>query len=323
MNTADDVVVIVKTAGERTASASLTLLREQLPAERILVVDERESVHAIRRTYELGVERSACWTMTLGADALVRRGAVTEFVAEATRMPSHYFQIEARIFDKFTGLYRQAGQRIYRTALLRDAMPCVPQPGASMSSEYSVLLAMGSKGHPSRRVSLVVGLHDFEQYYHHIYVSAVVHAVKSPQLVPLILNRCLTYADRDADFRVVLWGLYDGFTKGRAALTESGSSIAPCLSELGLTEKVALDASGDDAESFWRLYQRTLQENIPPRFDTSDEPAPTRSALKARWNVYGDRVMHQGWRQATVGSIGTLLRRAGERLEAIGMGAKA
>src|SRR5690606_39569755 len=70
----NDLVVIVRTAGERTFELSHSLLLAQVPADRVLVVDERPFEKALRRTYELGIEHAARWTMTLDADVLLRPG---------------------------------------------------------------------------------------------------------------------------------------------------------------------------------------------------------------------------------------------------------
>lgn len=314
MTATEDLVVIVKTAGERTVDASLALLREQVSADRILVVDERQSETAIRRTYELGLERSAAWTMTLGADALLRAGAVSEFAAEANRMPADYFHVECRIFDKFTGLYRQAGQRMYRTKLLGLALQNIPLPGATMRSEYTVIQAMARLGHPSRRVALVAGLHDFEQYYRDIYRTAFVHALKHRSLVPSIVERCLTCWDDD-DFKVALGGLYDGMTGGRARQGGSVPELVQAwLARFGLVEKPPLGAR-EYTPAFAQVYAQTVAEHAPPSFDTSDEPALKRTALSEYWNAYQDGLARRGWWKGTAGTIGRFLRRAGEALE--------
>jgi hypothetical protein len=314
MTAIDDLVVILRTSGQRTSDASLALLREQVPSDRIRVVSESESSAAIRRTYELGLEHAAAWTMTLGADALLRAGAVREFVAEANRMPAHYFQIECRAFDKVTGLYRQAGQRIYRTGLLRQALRHIPRPGTSMRSEYTVLQAMGTAGHPSRGVALVAGLHNFEQYYRDIYEASFVHAVKHTPLIPSIVRRCLEHWGDDDDFRVVLRGLYDGLMPepGRARHLPREAPLA----ELGLAEKAPLLEAACAPPAVARMFRTALAHNAPPRFEIADDPAPRRNRARALWQAYATDLARNGWWAVSTGALGRTLRRLGERLDA-------
>ena len=325
MTGADDLVVVVRTAGERTLDAAVVLLSEQVSADRILVVDERPFEKALRRTYELGIERSAAWTMTLDADVLLRAGAVAAFMAEANRMPADYLQIECRVFDKLTGLYRQAGHRLYRTRLLPEALAHIPAPGATIRPEYSTLQAMGRLGYRSRRVSLVVGLHDFEQYYRDIYRKAFVHARKHQQLLPLMIQRCLSHWDEDRDFRVILKGIYDGITvttdvsidtrRFETFLTEGW------LDALGFSEKAPISPLELTPSSFADRYTALMSMNVPPRFHTFDEPQPSRSAGRARWDAYVDRLARSGLWRGTAGSVGTILKRIGAQLEAFEVGA--
>jgi hypothetical protein len=320
MTAADDLTVIVRTAGERTVEAALLLLRAQVPASQISVVDERPFEKALRRTYELGIERSASWTMTLDADVLIREGAVAAFVAEARRMPAHYFQIEGRIFDKITGTYRQAGHRVYRTELLSRALPHIPPAGAAMRPEYATLQEMGRLGYPSRRVPLVVGLHDFEQHYRDLYRKAFVHARKHRERVPAIVERCLAGIEQDPDFTVILKGLYDGITRSDEVSidTRRFETLLPhdWLEGLGLVEKTPI-APSEFAGGFAAVFDATLATKPPPRFDTCDEPEATKGAGEALWDGYRNRLAYSGWWQAMIGGVGGLLKRIGDKLEAV------
>jgi hypothetical protein len=318
MTAAGDLVVVVRTAGERTVETSLQLLSAQLAGRPVVVVDERPFEAALRRSYEVGIERGASWTMTLDGDVLLREGAVAALLAEAQRMPTHYFQIEGRIFDKMTGTYRQAGHRIYRTALLPRALACIPPTGAAIRPEYTALQEMGRVGYPSRRVSLVVGLHDFEQYYRDIYRKAFVHARKHRERVPAMVERCLTGLSSDPDFRIILKGLYDGITRcdDVSIDTRRFETLLPptWLAECGLSEKAPM-SPGEASRGFAGAFNTTVAENPPPRFDTIDEPPPHRSAAKAFREGCINRLSYSGWWQGLVGGFGAFLKQVGGGLE--------
>src|SRR5262249_84141 len=159
---------------------------------------------------EVAIQRGARWTMTLDADVLLREGAVEHLVAEAEAMPDNFLQIEGRIHDKLTGLYRHAGHRIYRTNYLERALQEIPPVGTEMRPEYATVQRMEELGFPSQQIGLIVGIHDYEQYFRDIYRKAFVHANKHACLLEELVTRWKRLALQDSDFRIALRALYDG-----------------------------------------------------------------------------------------------------------------
>ena len=70
----DNMSLSIRSAGERTFEACRELVRKQVPANSVEVVDECPFEKALKRTYEIGILRGAKWTMTLDADVLLRKG---------------------------------------------------------------------------------------------------------------------------------------------------------------------------------------------------------------------------------------------------------
>ena len=97
--TATNLVVIIRAAGERTLQVCRELLGMQIRGDAVEIVNETPFEAALRRTYEIGLQRSAKWTMTLDADVLLREGAVAELMAEAERLPRHFVQIEGLVYQ--------------------------------------------------------------------------------------------------------------------------------------------------------------------------------------------------------------------------------
>lgn len=317
----DDVIVILRAAGERSLDASLALVHAQVPRDRVFVVEERPFERALRTTYERGIQQASKWTVTLDADVLLQDGAIAALIGEAERMPESYVQIEGRIFDKLTGLFRQAGHRVYRTSLLKEALRHVPEPATVLRPEYETLLKMTALGHRSRRVAHVVGLHDFEQYYRDIYRKAYVHARKSRGWVPLMVERCLRYAGSDRDFDVVLKGLCDGLTTNDAVSIDTrhfeGRLSDAWLKSIGLEEKPPLGGAQLSSSALQQTCRDVLRSHVAPIFDTVDEPPPPLTARHVHWRHYRDRIADKGVVSGTMSSIGSVIKRVGLRLETL------
>lgn len=317
----DDFIVVIRTAGERSFDASLALLHAQVPRERVLVVDERPFERALRRTYEFGLQHGRKWTCTFDADVLCADGAVAALVAEAEGLPSRYIQVEGRVFDKFTGLFRQAGHRVYRTSLLQEAIRHLPEPATTIRPEHETLLRMSALGHPSRRVAHVVGLHDFEQYYRDVYRKAFVHARKHRSWVPFIVDRCLRHAESDRDFDVVLKGVFDGLMTSDAISIDTrrfdGRLSEEWMASVGLTEKDRLESVGpgfDQSKAAWRSL---LASTAAPTFDAVDEPAEPLTVRQMLWRNYKRTIATKGVMRGTVSGVGSMLKRFGTVLETL------
>ena len=236
----------------------------QIRADAVEIVNETPFEAALRRTYEIGLQRGAKWTMTLDADVLLREGAIAELVAEAERLPRHFVQIEGLVHDKLTGLFRKAGHRIYRTRLLTRALEAIPSPGSQVRPESATLQRMQEWGFPSREVGLVVGIHDYEQYYRDVYRKAFVHANKHQVLLADIVSRFKSLPCTDDDFRIALRGLCDGLMSTSAVRIDTraySSNARAAIRDLGIREK---DPPERDMASFSYVARVLDATRVPP-----------------------------------------------------------
>jgi hypothetical protein len=256
------LAIIIRTAGERTAGICRDLVVKQAPWATVEVIGERPFEAALRKSYETAIQINAPWTMTVDGDVLLRRRAVQDFLDAAEDLPSDFIQIEGRIHDKILGTYRQAGHRIYRTSLLPRALELVPNPGTEIRPEFSVLHKMALLGHPSRRIGMIMGIHDYEQYYRDLYRKAFVHAKKHPELVPHFVARAKKTISNDVDFLVLLRGLWNG-VEHRGAVRidiQAFGNIEPILAGMGLQEKSELPPGAVDFNQIDCL----LRQAAPP-----------------------------------------------------------
>jgi hypothetical protein len=273
----NEVHLVIRSAGERTASVCKRLAQlSGILDKDITVIREVPFESALRATYLTGLNAGKKWTATLDADVLLDKYSIAGLLWDAEQMPSNYAQIEGRVFDKVTGIYRQAGHRIYRTNCLSLALERIPAPGTEMRPEFFILQQLGRLGSPSRRVGRLVGLHDFEQYYGDLYRKALLHSKKHTLFVPRFLERCAEHMHSDPDFVVILKGIHDGLAySGSMAVDRrqfSDSIVGSMLSELGLEEKSELK----DAETFLQGFAamfRFIREQYPaPEVALCDDP---------------------------------------------------
>jgi hypothetical protein len=238
------LAIVIRTAGERTVGACHELIARQALGVPIEIVSERPFEAALARTYEIGLDLSRDWTMTLDGDVLVRKGAIDALIEAAATVPDHYAQVEGRIFDKLLGTYRHAGHRLYRTRLLERARKFIPKPGEEIRPEFSTLRKLALNGFPSRRIGAVVGIHDFEQYYGDLLRKSFVHGNKHREFAQVFVERARSHIADDADYLVLLRGYWKGLDNtGPVHIDRASMKDAPSmLAAMGLTEKPPMDA---------------------------------------------------------------------------------
>jgi hypothetical protein len=315
LNQSHDVHVVVRSANERTTSVATRLACAQLQSDHdISVIAEVPFEAALRATYTIALDVGRKWTMALDADILLAPDAIAGLIRAAELMPPHYVQVQGRIWDKIIGTYRPAGPRIYRTELLKRALEYVPEAGSEIRPESYVLEQMGTLGHPSRRVSPILGLHDFEQYYRDLYRKSFVHAKKHLVFMPNILQRCSYHLGGDQDFLVVLKGLWDGLMyRGSVSIdsTRYLDSFHRAQAELGLEEKSKL-LDEKQFEIGFPDYLRLATVEPPPAFELEDLPLAAQSNVEGLSRNLEERViavdlpreaplrrrqkLHRGWR---------------------------
>jgi len=273
-----DLAIVIRTSGERTQEECLRLVERQGLNVPISVIAEKPFERALIKTYEIGVTAGRRWTMTIDGDVLAREGAAARLLAAAKDMPADYAQIEGYVLDKLLGIYRYAGHRIYRTELLAKAAELVPPPGQQIRPEFHTLQRLAVLGYRSRRVSVVFGIHDYQQYYRDVYRKGIVHGRKHRELASAYMQRTSTELGDDPDFRVLRRALRD---------VEQNVSTSPerVLQKLSLTEKPPLGKLGDSFLYVENVLRGAGAPNIVPPYDLLSDgewggPAETKPA---RW----------------------------------------
>jgi hypothetical protein len=242
----DHVHVIIRAAGERTMHLCKQLIIEQgVSADNLSSVNEAPFSAALKKSFELGLERGLKWTLCIDADVLLRPGAVETMLHLAEQQDEEICVIQVFILDKFIGGPRNAGVHLYRTSLLSKALEKIPPEGLNIRPEFHTLQAMAAIGYPYKTVPYLVGTHDFEQYYRDIFRKCFIHAHKHTDLSELFLSFWREKAITDKDYVVALHGFASGVEHLGAVFIDSRQEIYQnLLSKYQIQEKNEL-ASGD------------------------------------------------------------------------------
>ncbi|TVR16973.1 MAG: hypothetical protein EA391_06360 [Balneolaceae bacterium] len=210
MNTDEEFIVIIRSAGERTTEACKLLVRNELPADNIQVINLVPFEEALRESYRLGIESKKKWLITIDADVLPRPGFIKTISQKSDEISGNVFSFKAMVFDKFFIKHRLAGFRVYRTKLLSKALRLIPENGIQIRPEEFTVNLMEKKGYKTKVLEYVVGLHDFQQSYKDLYRKAFFHAVKHPKEIGENIAAWKELAKADDDYRVMLKGAVDG-----------------------------------------------------------------------------------------------------------------
>ena len=201
-----EITIVIRSSGERTLALCHHLIEMQVPSENIIVITESPFSQAVKHTFELGMERDLPWTLAIDADVLVVDGAIAKLLEIARQKDSNVFEVQGQILDKLFGGPRPGGPHLFRTSFLEEALPLIPDEGVSMRPETFLIKQMASNGNPWIQEEVVLGLHDYEQYFSDIYRKAFMHVRKHGRHIPYLENLWRRLAEKDADYQVAMWG---------------------------------------------------------------------------------------------------------------------
>jgi hypothetical protein len=297
----------------------MKLARLQVPpGTGVSLVSEVPFESALRSSYEEGIRAGKPWTITLDGDVLPGDGGIARLLDDALKMPSHFFELKGRIYDKVTGVYRPAGHHIYRTEFLPRALQQIPKPGSQLQPEYFTVLRMWQMGHPCREVGTVVGLHDFEQSYCDLYRKAIVHSRKMSFRIADLIGRCAEHLHDDPDFLVILKGLWDGLMTRETLVIDRrqfADRALEALRALGLQEKAGMENEERFIAGFPEMLAAIVSCHPAPRVPVVDDRGLLEVTGSSRLAKARQRIQKYGLIRGGASSLGALLKLIGEWLD--------
>ena len=160
------VHIVIRSTGERTAGLCRELLCRQVAEAAVTIVEEAPFSRALAKCYEIGLAQNCRWTMCIDADIIPVATAVRDMVAIMEGAQETMFEAQGLVWDKVFGLYRPAGNHIYRTALLGRALDILDAKASQMRPESAVVQAMRADGFGWYQADTMIGLHDDGQFHH-------------------------------------------------------------------------------------------------------------------------------------------------------------
>ncbi|TCJ14745.1 hypothetical protein EZJ19_09185 [Parasulfuritortus cantonensis] len=274
----DDISIIVRECGERTADACSALLAEAFEGQTVHRVTGKPFVYTLRQSLELGAALGRQWTLCIDADVLVQSELI-EFMTEARELPETTFAVQALVLDKLLPSKRPAGNHLYRTSLIPQALRLLSGE-ETLRPETEMIQAMRRAGYGFFQSDRVIGLHDYEQNWEDIFAKAYLHAHKHRQLEDSFLPIWRNLAKVDDDYAVAMaaWEIASGekdvprvcrdfmaarFADSGVEVPEKVPLAMPSLQ--GIEELFGKMASTNmELESHYRRLQRSIDASVFP-----------------------------------------------------------
>lgn len=184
-----DLAIIIRESGERTADFCRERLALETGGGPIISVGGGSFPDTLRRSLVAGIDSGCRWTLCVDADVVPSPGVVASLVARAEALDRPVFELQAMVLDRLFGVRRPAGNHLYRTALLPQALEHLPADETVLRPESAMILAMAVQGHSWWQDDMVFGLHDFGQWSRDIARKVYVQAAKFQRFLPFLQKR--------------------------------------------------------------------------------------------------------------------------------------
>ncbi|NJM15668.1 MAG: hypothetical protein HC896_10135 [Bacteroidales bacterium] len=162
---------------------------------------------ALKESLEIGLAKNKKWTICIDADVLIIKSALGELVKLGDSLNENVFEVQTLILDKFIPVKRPSGAHMYRTALIPKALPLIPPPEGSFRPESTMLKRMAARGYPYYQSDILVGIHDYEQYYVDIFRKCLLQAKKTSWALTQLESFWNAQKDNDTDFLIAYFAL--------------------------------------------------------------------------------------------------------------------
>ncbi len=260
----DRVSVVIRSAGERTEFLCKELvLAEGILEENITIIKKTPFSLALQASYEAGITFNRPWTLCLDADVLLLPDSIQEMADFAGKQKPSIFEIQGLVLDKFFGGPREAGNHLYRTALLSQALKFIPQEKGNIRPEQNTINAMRSQGFPRKLMNHIVGVHDFEQYYADIFRKSFIYAHKFRQFAEIVVSYWPQQGIMDPDYKIALKGFVHGLEHKEEVQIDARREIYRELFEnLQIVEKPELPSGSFSSAEIALLVKNWVEPPI-------------------------------------------------------------
>jgi len=238
---------VVRSVGERTEDICVELIKlQQQPDEKITIIREPTHAKAIERTFAIGLKGMSDWVVAVDADVLLLPGSATQIRKELVSCKENVFVVNSAVYDKIYSMKRWAGVHVYRRAMLEELYDVFREikNKPNLKIETAAIKELQKKNKQPLFSKIIVGTHDFKQFYKDIYRKAYLNTIRNPGNIKRAKNNWSRKSSFDADYLVMLKAMEDALAEGRRisnSLSDFNSAeLADRIDALCLTEKPPL-----------------------------------------------------------------------------------
>ncbi len=259
-----DCLVIIRSANERTVKLCKNLILLQGVSEsQIVIVEEVPFSKSLAKSFAEGIKANYKWTFCVDADVLLRPKSILKMLEFAEAMPSDFLEVQGFVMDKFFGGPRPAGNHLYRTSFLSNALKHIPKEGIDIRPESRTLNAMANLGYPFKSVDYIVGIHDDYQYNFDIFRKCFVQAFKHGDRYNLFMTIWKQKAKIDQDFLIALKGFAAGVLhQGDIFINRDLRFFKEQFDLIGVPEKQEFETSNIDINTIEAQVQNWQVEPV-------------------------------------------------------------
>jgi len=210
MEKISEVAVILRHCGERTTDFASDVLEQVFETQNVYRVTGVPFSDCLRNAYQQGRQAALPLTLCVDADVIIDPAGIKSLIQVALNDESTVFEWNSLCFDRFFGIERPVGVRLYRTDKLSALEQVIPEEGTSLRPETDAITAVIYQGWRQRRTAIFVGVHDFQQYYHDVYRKCYLQAHKHQGYLDFPSRMWQALAHSQPDFAVASLALGDG-----------------------------------------------------------------------------------------------------------------
>lgn len=278
-----NITFIVRSCGERTTAACLSLLQQEFGEAAVHVVEGIPFEDTLRKGYQIACEAGRRWTITVDADVLIHQGTLEHLAAEMENHEPNVIGTSARTLDRFFGGPRYVGVRIFRTALLEKLIPRIPPPGTQIRPETYTHRLLEKEGYQFLKSDTLTGVHGYEQSLADVFRTISVVARKFPQAHPALLSFWSRNATTAVDYAVALLSLSASIHSNTVSrIDKSQFNADSLLAGLGIEELPSLNNPvTSQTVAHWMTSHRSNPEYLELEkilFYQADKPTFARRA---------------------------------------------
>jgi hypothetical protein len=260
-----EVLVVVTSVGERTESVCIALLAEEVPQKNIVLLNNKVSFQEkLKESFQTAIDRKSVWMLRIDADVLVKKGAIDEILKFAAESAPNTFEVHTKMLDKFSGGVRPGGAKLYRSSLLQKAIDLIPAKEVSYRPETFVLKEMEKLGYPWIQTEVVVGLHDYEQFYKDIHRHTITNTIRGAEFIDFWKRYWKNHEEEDFDFKLALFASSEAEKYKNSNVLDVNSyyekDLAEFLQKNNVKEKIPLDMKALNQSSISEIVENFKPE---------------------------------------------------------------